>query len=63
MIIENSPSIYTVTEVMKILKCSRATVYKFIADGVFPAKRIDRKHRIPVQPFLRWLYADDKLEA
>lgn len=60
---DNAPSIYTVTDIMKILKCSRATVYKYIAKGLFPAKRIDKTHRIPVKPFLKWFYADSNLEA
>jgi len=52
---KNAPAVYTVTEVMQILHCSRNSVYKYIKEGVFPAKRIDRNHRIPAEPFLKWL--------
>lgn len=54
---KNTPSVFTVTEVMQILHCSRNSVYKYINEGVFPAKRIDRNHRIPTKPFLEWLNA------
>lgn len=52
---KNKSGVLSVNDVMEILDCSRNSVYKYIKEGVFPSKRIDKKHRIPAKPFYEWL--------
>ncbi|QBI56865.1 helix-turn-helix domain-containing protein [Streptomonospora litoralis] len=53
---EELPPLLTVTEVARMLRLSKMTVYRMIHDGRLPAIRIGRAYRVP-EPAARAVYA------
>ncbi len=48
--------VYTVAEIQKILKISRAMSYDLANSGSFPIIKIGKSIRIPAKTFQEWLY-------
>ena len=54
--------IYTVSDLMDILKIGKNTAYSLIKSGKFPVIKIKSCYRIPVAPFHKWLETGDELD-
>ena len=46
---------YTVDEVAVLLDLSRGNAYRYVREGVIPAKRIGRRWMVPRKSFHAWL--------
>jgi excisionase family DNA binding protein len=46
---------YTVDEVAVLLDLSRGNAYRYVREGVIPAKRIGRRWMVPRKTFHAWL--------
>ncbi|HYT52869.1 MAG TPA: helix-turn-helix domain-containing protein [Gaiellaceae bacterium] len=57
--VETRPMLLTVPEVARLLRCSRHSVYRRIADGSIPAVRLGEEHgplRVPSDELDHWLF-------
>ena len=52
--------VYTIPEVMDILKCTKKTIYKFIQDGKIKAVKVGREWRITEQALADFLGIDSE---
>jgi len=50
---------YTVDEVAVMLDLSRGNAYRFVREGVIPAKRVGRRWMVPRKTFHEWLETCD----
>ena len=50
--------VYTVAEIQRILRISRAMSYELVNSGAFPIIRIGKSIRIPVNAFQEWLVSN-----
>jgi excisionase family DNA binding protein len=46
---------YTVDEVAVLLDLSRGNAYRYVREGVIPAKRVARRWLVPRKAFHAWL--------
>lgn len=51
--------IYTVEDVMRILRISRNQAYKLFNSDGFPSFRIGSSHRITKSAFEKWVYSTE----
>ncbi|GAA2897918.1 hypothetical protein GCM10010517_62980 [Streptosporangium fragile] len=51
----DSPAVYTVTEVARLLSLSRGSAYASVRDGTIPALRVGGRWVIPKRRFHTWL--------
>jgi excisionase family DNA binding protein len=59
--VETRPALLTVPEVAMLLRQSRASVYRKIANGTIPAVRLTDEHgplRVPRAELVQWIYSE-----
>ena len=52
--------VYSVEEVQVILGIGRAQAYELVKSNAFPCRKVGRRLLIPIEPFEKWLYSEEK---